>query len=226
MKRRTDPFSSPCLARGHLLIRSLDHLHLSHSIIPFLDERILIQTQPRNSIFRHPRIEMHIDGTKAARQDGGAITLLQLALQHVQMAIDLHGIAAQRVLVPRRVGMAVPERLTQHRSQPSQQEKRPFLEIDDGLLGGAARAESAVGVVHAEEVVHDGAGFPGEDAGVGVGEGGQSAVRVDGEEGFAFNAVDRVVAEFPEADFVGDGEDLEGDGDFVRVGRAFVGVEG
>ena len=79
-------------------------------------------------------------------------------------------------------------------------------------------------VVRAEEVVEAGAGFPGRDGGVWVLEGGDPSVRVDGGEGGAFDAIGGV-AEVPEFDGVGEGEELEGDGDFVGVGACGVGVE-
>ena len=80
-------------------------------------------------------------------------------------------------------------------------------------------------VVDSQDVIDAREGFPAGDAGVGVVQGGDAAVGVDGCEGFAFDAGGRG-GEVPELDGVGDVEGLEQDGDFVGVWAGGVGVEG
>jgi hypothetical protein len=57
--------------------------------------------------------------------------------------------------------------------------------LGEEFVGGGGVGEGMGGVVGGEEVLDDGAGFPEGDVGVvGVGNGGDAAVGVEGFEGF------------------------------------------
>jgi hypothetical protein len=57
--------------------------------------------------------------------------------------------------------------------------------LSEEFIGGRGVGEGVGGVVGCEQVLDDGAGFPEGDVGVvGVGDGGDAAVGVDGFEGF------------------------------------------
>jgi hypothetical protein len=57
--------------------------------------------------------------------------------------------------------------------------------LGEEFVGGGGVGEGIGGVVGGEEVLDDGAGFPEGDVGVvGVGNGGDAAVGVEGFEGF------------------------------------------
>lgn len=172
---------------------------------------------------------MHVHRTHPLPlQDEPAPASLQLLLQHPKAAIRLFLVALERPLDLLRVIVPEPIHLAHHGAERADEEEGPLVVLDAGLLVVAGAEEVLAagrgGVVYAEQVVYAGAGFPGCDGGVWVLEGGDASVGVDGSEGGAFDAVGRG-AKVPEFDGVGEGEDLEGDGHFVRVGACGVGVE-
>ena len=84
-------------------------------------------------------------------------------------------------------------------------------------LGRSGReTQAALRVVALDEVLEDGAGLPEGDVGVGVVDGGDAAVGVDGE---VFGLLD--VREGNGVYVVGKAEFLEHDEDFGRVGATF-----
>lgn len=126
-------------------------------------------------MLKQPRIEMHVDRSIPLLQHALPITLLQLPLQNLISAIRLLLESLVRIVVLRRVVMAEPVALPRHRTQRADEEEDPFVEVDFVLLAGA-RTELAGFVVHAQDVVDYGSGFPGHDACVGVFEGGDLSI--------------------------------------------------
>ncbi len=84
-----------------------------------------------------------------------------------------------------------------------------------GVRGAGGEAEAVVRVVTLEEVFDDCARFPEGEVRVGVVDGGEAAVGVEGEVGWGFD-----VGEGGCGDVVGEVELFEDDGDFAGVGAA------
>ena len=157
----------------HPLIRLLHHLHLPNHLQPLPNPRITIQLQLRIRIEMNPRIEMRIHSAQpTARQHTLPTTLPQLPLQHVKRPVRLRFVPRRRILVLRSVVVPVPQQLPHHGPERAREEELPLVEIDVVLFRRFAAASAGactcaswaqlVGlVVHAQQVVDDGAAFPG-----------------------------------------------------------------
>lgn len=136
----------------------------------------MIQLQPRIRILMNPRIEMRIHSAKpTARQHTLPTTLPQLPLQHVKGPVRLRFVPRRRILVFRSVVVPVPHQLPHHGPERAREEELPLVEIDVVLFRRFAAASTTattgacctpgaqlVGlVVRAQQVVDDGAAFPG-----------------------------------------------------------------
>ena len=82
-----------------------------------------------------------------------------------------------------------------HGRKAADEEKLPLVEVDMVLISGFAAGaftawtQAVDLIVCAQQIMDDGAAFPGCDAGVGVFEGGHAAVLADLEKIGAFDAV-------------------------------------
>jgi hypothetical protein len=110
-------------------------------------------------------------------------TLLQLRFNHARNSPDLSPVPVEDRL---RLLLSVerePSPLAEVRALARSLEVQPGL--SEELVGGGGVGEGVGGVVGREQVLDDGAGFPeGDVVVVGVGDGGDAAVGVDGFEGF------------------------------------------
>jgi hypothetical protein len=197
-------------------------------------------------MLKHPRIEMLILCPIPRLQQALSTTLFQLPLQHIIGPVCLRHVPLQRVLILHFVVVSIPVRLAGHEAETRQEEEGPFVEVDFVLLAGA-RTEGVGFVIVAQEVVDHGAGFPGDDADVGVFEGGDTtrargmSVRTCKEKGVGVCWVDGpilidlqehrplnavvTVAKFSKPDVVGQLEGFEEDGDFVGVRACVVSMQ-
>lgn len=94
--------------------------------------------------------------------------------------------------------MPVPVQLSHHGPKAADEEELPFVEVDVVLfawfaVGTFATWAQLIGfVVFAQQIMDDGAAFPGYDPSVGIFKGWYAAVLVDLEEVGAFDAVRRI----------------------------------
>lgn len=96
---------------------------------------------------------------------------------------------------------------------------QPLLRLE--ILGGASgEANGVLLIVGFDEVFDDSAGFPERDTGVGIFDGGDTAVGVEFLEGVLFH-----FGELEEFGFVGELEFFEDGGHLPRVGTGGVAVE-
>jgi hypothetical protein len=99
-----------------------------------------------------------------------------LALQNIIRPICLRHVTPERVLILDFIVMSVPVCLPGHWAECRYEEERPFVEVDFFLFSGTG-AEGVEFVVAAEEIVDHGSRFQGDDAGVRVFEGRDSAAK-------------------------------------------------
>ena len=141
--------------------------------------------------------------------------LRQMPLQDAGHAVDFLDVALNGAGHLLRMVSFEPDRLSVVGALARDLEVEPLLRVV--RLGRAGRETKAVlRVVALDEVLEDGAGLPEGDVGVGVVDGGDAAVGVDGE---VFGLLD--VREVDGVYFVGNAEFAEQDGDFGRVGAKF-----
>jgi len=141
--------------------------------------------------------------------------LAQVLLQHGRDAVHLLGVPVdgQGQLLGRE--QPEPTVLAVVRALPAGLEEEPLLGVV-GLCRAGLEAQLALRVVALDEVLDDGARLPDGDAGVGVVDGWEPAVGVDGE---VLGLLD--VCHRDGFGFVGDPELFEDHGDLGRVGAAF-----
>lgn len=104
----------------------------------------------------------------------------QMAFQHAGHAIDLFDVALDRAGDLFMVEFLEPGRLAVVRALAAGLEKQP-LRREGGEVGARREADPVVGIVVAHEVLDDGAGFPQREVGVGIVDGGDAPVGIDGD---------------------------------------------
>lgn len=216
----------PLFALSGYLSRSLLH-NLSHGR-PSLDSlqpssqvgELLAQVQARVGERGHdeePRQERRIG--KAILPTNEPLTTLQRAIQHARNPPDL-------VVVPllcARNGLVVesvePGSLAKVRALAGHLEVQPLLGrvVVRSALG---EAEGVLLVISLDKVFDDGAGFPEVQTGVGVFNGGNTAVGVE-----LFERLLLHLGELKEFRLIGEVEFLEDDGHLPRVGAGSMAVE-
>ena len=208
--------------------RSLDRLALSHIANPLLDmreaihiilvlaERVTSQGLPHDK--RDVGIGILITHEPRSLRIAPAVLLFllrQMPLQDAGHAVDFLGVALNDAGHGLRMESLEPEQLPVVRALARDLEVQPLLGVVE-LGRSGCETQAVLRVVALDEVLEDGAGLPEGEVRVGVVDGGDAAVGVDGE---VFGLFD--VRQVNGVYLVGKAEFPEHDGDFGRVGANF-----
>ena len=196
--------------------RSLDRLALSHITKPLLDMRevihvvLVLAERVTNQGLPHDESDIGIGilithKPRSVRIAPAILLFLlrQMPLQDARHAINFLSIALNNARHGLGMVSLEPHNLPVIRSLARDLEVEPLLRVV-GLWRPGRETEAVLRVVALDEVLEDGAGFPEGDVRVGVVDGGDAAVGVDGEVGGRFAA--REV----------DGVDLVGEAEFAE----------
>ena len=170
-----------------------------------------------------PRDERHIRiGKLVAHEPRSSVTaaamflflLRQIALQDARHAVDFFGVALNGAGHLFRVEFLEKYQLSVVGALSRCLEVEPLFGMIR-LWGSGSKTQSVFRVVALDEILDDGTGLPQGDVGVGVVDGWEPTVGVDGE---VFGLLD--IGESDGDDFVRETEFFQHDGDFGGVGTA------
>ena len=206
----------------------MDRLALSHVAKPLLDVRevihvILVFTKRvTNQGLPHDKgnvgVGILITHEPRSVRIAAAILLFllrQMSLQDARHAVDFLDVALIGAGYGLRMVSLEPEELPVVGALARDLEVEPLLRVVEVRRSGR-ETEAVLGVVALDEVLEDGPGLPEGDVRVGVVDGGDAAVGIDGE---VFGGFD--VREGDGVYLVGETEFPEQDGDFGWVGAKF-----
>merc|ERR1712130_1073486 len=217
-------YSKPMLKRSclrllslrHLLIGRLHFLQLVHILHPLGHSRVLVQTQPGETMLVDPRVKVEVYGAGSVTRQNPLTAMLQLALQYFEATVRLCLVTLQRIVVLLCMVVAEPVDLSHKWPKSGDQEEVPLLKVDNGLFVVATRTKLVLLVVDAKNVVHHGTGLPANDAVVRVLEGRHTAILVDLQELLALHAIGGV-AKLPKLHLVRYAQRFKDTCDLVRV---------